>query len=76
MFPKSNQHKNNTCDDAKEIFRNSKVKKNMYHLDRKIFLLEIKATTQYSLTFIFTMEITSCPTKSLAIERKPLSQEF
>lgn len=40
------------------------------------FLLEIKATTQYSLTFIFTMEITSCPTKSLAIERKPLSQEF
>lgn len=47
-----------------------------YHLDWKIFLLEIKATTQYSLTFIFTMEITSCPTKSLAIERKPLSQEF
>lgn len=48
----------------------------MYYLDRKIILLEIKATTQYSLTFIFTMEITSCPTKSLAIERKPLSQEF
>lgn len=48
----------------------------MYHLDRKFFLLEIKTTTQYSLTFIFTMEITSCPTKSLAIERKPLSQEF
>lgn len=48
----------------------------MYHLDRKFFLLEIKAATQYSLTFIFTMKITSCPTKSLAIERKPLSQEF
>lgn len=48
----------------------------MYHLDRKIFLLEIKATTQYSLTFIFTMEITSCPTKSLAIERKHYLKNF
>lgn len=34
MFLNPNQHKNNTCDDAKEIFRNSTMQNNMYHLGK------------------------------------------
>lgn len=41
MFPNPNQHKNNTCDDAKEIFRNSTMQNNMYHLGKNKTYLKL-----------------------------------
>lgn len=81
MFLNPNQHKNNTCDDAKEIFRNSTMQNNMYHLGKnktylKILLEITWKITQYCFTFKFKMKSIRKKTVILRIQTHQRVQQL